>query len=44
MASDGTAYTFRPATAADLPLLSRRLRTPLVVRWWGAIRKSRRRC
>lgn len=28
-------YTFRPATAQDLPLLSRWLRTPEVVRWWG---------
>ncbi len=28
-------YSFRPATAQDLPLLSRWLRTPEVVRWWG---------
>ena len=35
MASDETAYTFRPATAADLPLLSQWLRTPEVIRWWG---------
>ncbi len=35
MASDQTAYTFSPATAADLPLLARWLRTPEVIRWWG---------
>lgn len=29
------AYTFRPASTADLPLLRRWLRTPEVVRWWG---------
>jgi aminoglycoside 6'-N-acetyltransferase len=28
-------YTFRPASRADLPLLSRWLRTPEVARWWG---------
>ncbi len=35
MASGETPYAFRPATAADLPLLSRWLRTPEVVCWWG---------
>jgi aminoglycoside 6'-N-acetyltransferase len=29
------AYTFRPATPEDLPLLRRWLRTPEVVRFWG---------
>ena len=28
-------YDFRPATAADLPLLGAWLRTPEVRRWWG---------
>jgi aminoglycoside 6'-N-acetyltransferase len=28
-------YSFRPATADDLPMLRRWLRTPDVVRWWG---------
>ncbi len=28
-------YTFRPATAADLPLLRRWLATPAVREWWG---------
>jgi RimJ/RimL family protein N-acetyltransferase len=28
-------YTFRPAAASDLPLLSRWLRSPAAVRWWG---------
>ena len=35
MASGETAYMFRPATAADLPLLSRWLCTPEVIHWWG---------
>jgi aminoglycoside 6'-N-acetyltransferase len=29
------SYTFRPATAADLPTFARWLATPEVVRWWG---------
>ena len=29
------AYTFRPLTEADLPLVMRWLQTPEVVRWWG---------
>lgn len=29
------AYDFRPATAADLPLLGAWLRKPEVRRWWG---------
>ena len=29
------SYTFRPASAADLPLLRRWLQTAEVVRWWG---------
>jgi aminoglycoside 6'-N-acetyltransferase len=28
-------YSFRPASAADLPLLRRWLRAPEVARWWG---------
>ena len=28
-------YRFRPATAADLPMLQHWLRTPEVSRWWG---------
>ena len=28
-------YRFRPATAADLPMLQHWLRTPEVARWWG---------
>jgi aminoglycoside 6'-N-acetyltransferase len=28
-------YTFRPATAEDLPMLRRWLATPEAVRWWG---------
>lgn len=34
MAGD-EAYSFRPATADDLPMLRVWLRTPEVVRWWG---------
>src|SRR5690242_7381122 len=30
-----SAYTFRPMTSADLPMVARWLRTPEVVRWWG---------
>ena len=30
-----SAYTFRPAVSADLPMLHRWLRTPEVLRWWG---------
>jgi aminoglycoside 6'-N-acetyltransferase len=30
-----SAYTFRHASAADLPMLRRWLQTPQVVRWWG---------
>ena len=30
-----SAYTFRPASVADLPMLGRWLQTPEVVRWWG---------
>src|SRR5690606_37308061 len=33
--ADMTAYGFRPATAADLPMLRTWLRAPEVVRWWG---------
>jgi aminoglycoside 6'-N-acetyltransferase len=29
-----TAYSFRPATHADLPMLRRWLETPEVARWW----------
>lgn len=29
------AYTFRPVTAADLPMLERWLNAPHVRRWWG---------
>lgn len=29
------AYSFRPATVDDLPMLRRWLMTPAVVRWWG---------
>ena len=29
------AYSFRPARAADLPMLDQWLHTPEVVRWWG---------
>ena len=35
MAEDPSAYSFRPATAADLPMLRAWLGTPEVVRWWG---------
>jgi aminoglycoside 6'-N-acetyltransferase len=30
-----SAYAFRPAVRADLPMLRRWLRTPEVLRWWG---------
>ena len=30
-----TAYSFRPMTAADLPLVQRWLQQPHVVEWWG---------
>ncbi len=30
-----SAYEFRPATAADMPMLRRWLRTPEIIRWWG---------
>src|SRR5258708_7151654 len=33
--TNGSAYTFRPATRQDLPLLQRWLRAPEVVPWWG---------
>jgi len=32
---DASLYSFRPATAHDLPRLRRWLRAPEVVRWWG---------
>ncbi|MBR0824872.1 GNAT family N-acetyltransferase [Bradyrhizobium manausense] len=31
----GSAYTFRPMIAADLPLIGRWLRAPHVREWWG---------
>jgi aminoglycoside 6'-N-acetyltransferase len=30
-----SAYAFRPAVRADLPMLRRWLHTPEVLRWWG---------
>jgi aminoglycoside 6'-N-acetyltransferase len=36
----GSAYTFRPAVAQDLPLLQRWLCAPEVVRWWGDPREQ----
>jgi aminoglycoside 6'-N-acetyltransferase len=35
MTSAADDYAFRLATARDLPMLGRWLRTPDVVRWWG---------
>jgi aminoglycoside 6'-N-acetyltransferase len=35
MKADRSAYSFRPATAKDLPDLRRWLNTPEVRRWWG---------
>ena len=35
MKSDRSAYSFRPATANDLPRLHRWLNAPEVRRWWG---------
>jgi aminoglycoside 6'-N-acetyltransferase len=34
-ATRSSAYAFRPATRADLPLLRAWLDTPEVARWWG---------
>jgi len=31
----GGVLTWRPLTAADLPLLAERLREPQVARWWN---------
>jgi aminoglycoside 6'-N-acetyltransferase len=31
----GLSYSFRPAARSDLPMLSRWLESPEVVRWWG---------
>lgn len=33
--SAGSAYDFRPMTAADMPMARRWLETPDVQRWWG---------
>jgi aminoglycoside 6'-N-acetyltransferase len=37
---DSSLYSFRSATPADLPRLSRWLRTPEVARWWGDPRRE----
>lgn len=36
MSGAAPVYSFRPATAADLPLLARWRAMPHVARWWGA--------
>jgi aminoglycoside 6'-N-acetyltransferase len=40
MKTDLSAYSFRPVTANDLPLLRRWLHVPEVKRWWGEPREQ----